>query len=93
MLQLCSKQYLAEMTKKQHSTNAKSQKVPAGISQRTSKTTGEISYQVRIRKAGFPTITETFTRLEDAKAWKAASEAKLNAGEEEIGRASCRERV
>ena len=82
MLQLCSKQYLAEMTKKSHSTNAKSQKVPAGISQRTSKTTGEISYQVRIRKAGFPTITETFTRLEDAKAWKAASEAKLNAGEE-----------
>ena len=66
---------------KTHSTNAKSQKVPAGISQRTSKTTGEVSYQVRIRKAGFPTITETFSRLEDAKAWKAASEAKLNAGE------------
>jgi integrase len=41
-----------------------------------------VSYQVRIRKAGFPTITETFTRLEDAKAWKAASETKLNIGGE-----------
>lgn len=64
-----------------HSTAAKSQKVPSGISQRISKSTGEVSYQVRIRKSGFPTITETFTRLEDAKAWKSASETKLNSGD------------
>lgn len=39
------------------------------------------AYQVRVRKTGFPTFSKTFSKLEDAKAWRSSVETKLNTGE------------
>lgn len=56
-------------------------RLPAGITRRKSDSNGDTSYQVRVRKTGYPTFTGTFTKLEEAKAWKALTETKLNNGE------------
>ncbi len=57
-------------------------RLPDGISARVSKATGSVSYQVRVRRVGFPSFVKTFDRLDEAKAWKAATETKLNKGEQ-----------
>lgn len=54
-------------------------RLPTGITRRAGK--GGNAYQVRVRMTGLPTLTKTFGKLEDARAWKSKVESSLNAGE------------
>jgi integrase len=57
----------------------KKRKLPAGITERISKTTGEKSYQVRIRRVGNgEPAFRTFEKLKEAEAWLAESIVKIN---------------
>ena len=51
----------------------------ATIEQRTTKD-GKIAYRVKIRRKGYPTQTETFTRLTDARKWAQRTEAAIEEG-------------
>ncbi len=51
----------------------------ANIEKRISKA-GDISYRVKIRIKGAPTITETFKRLTDARIWAQSQEAAIREG-------------
>ncbi len=68
----------------------KGRKLPPGITKRESEATGQISYQVRLRRVGLPTIARTFDSLLEAEAWKAESETKRNRGERVATRADRR---
>jgi hypothetical protein len=54
-------------------------RLPTGITRRAGKSGN--AYQVRVRMTGLPTLTKTFGKLEDARAWKSKVESSLNAGE------------
>jgi hypothetical protein len=62
-------------------TTPRARALPPGIKRRESEATGETAYQVRVRKSGHPTFTKTFSRLEEAKAWKASVESRINRNE------------
>ena len=78
------------IAQRQPVTRGKGRKLPPGITKRVSKATGQISYQVRLRRVGMPTIARTFDRLVEAEAWKAESDTKINQGERVATRADRR---
>lgn len=47
------------------------------VETRTSEKTGRVSYQARVRKAGYPSLTKTFKKKKDAVAWVNAQEKNL----------------
>ncbi len=51
----------------------------ATIEQRTTKD-GKIAYRVKVQRKGYPTQTETFTRLTDARKWAQKTEAAIEEG-------------
>jgi integrase len=51
----------------------------ATIEKRTTKD-GKIAYRVKIRRKGYPTQTETFTRLTDARKWAQNTESAIEEG-------------
>ncbi len=52
----------------------------ADITTRTSPTTGKTTYQVRIRRSGFPTLTKTFKTKAEAEHWSRTQETSLLEG-------------
>jgi hypothetical protein len=53
----------------------------ASFDKRISPVTGKISWRVRIRRRGFPTLVNTFLRKTDAKLWAEETEAALSSGQ------------
>src|ERR1700679_4305358 len=48
--------------------------------QKRTNAEGEITYHVRVRLRGYPTVTATFSRLTDAREWAQQTETAIREG-------------